>query len=298
MKDFDTIAVGDIKDNIIQKKSSISIPKLNRRQRTIISTALALSFILLIIMGGFLISNDKISTNLLMKNLKPSLEHPFGTDWLGRDMLARTFKGLTLSLSVGAIATSIGLFIAMVLGLLAATMGKFTDGLIAWTIDLFLSLPHIVALILISVVVGGGKKGVIIGVALTHWAGFTRVVRAEVMQIRHAEFIQVSRKMGKSSWWIATKHVLPHLIPQFFVGLILLFPHAILHEAAITFLGFGLSPHKPAIGIILSESMQYMSTGMWWLAFFPGLCLLLVVWSIHVIGDNLRAMIDPHSAHE
>jgi peptide/nickel transport system permease protein len=92
--------------------------------------------------------------------------------------------------------------------------------------------------------------------------------------------------------------MLPHLLPQLLVGLLLLFPHAILHEAAVTFLGLGLSPHQPAIGIILSESMRYLSTGMWWLAFFPGLCLLIVVRSFDVMGENLRRFTDPRRAQE
>lgn len=144
----------------------------------------------------------------------------------------------------------------------------------------------------------GGAKGVIIGVACSHWPNLTRIIRAEVLQLRTSQFVQVSRHMGRKRVWIAVKHMLPHLLPQFFVGLVLLFPHAILHEASITFLGFGLSPHQPAIGVILSESMKYLSVGMWWLAFFPGLSLLVVVRVFDMVGDNLRLLFDPHSGHE
>ena len=93
-------------------------------------------------------------------------------------------------------------------------------------------------------------------------------------------------------------HLLPHLVPQFFVGLILLFPHAILHEASVSFLGYGLPPEQPAIGIILSESMKYLSAGMWWTAVFPGLLLVLIVLLVDRLGDNLRMIIDPYSAQE
>jgi peptide/nickel transport system permease protein len=93
-------------------------------------------------------------------------------------------------------------------------------------------------------------------------------------------------------------HLLPHLVPQFFVGLILLFPHAVLHEASISFLGFGLPPEQPAIGIILSESMRYISTGMWWQAVLPGLTLVLIVLLVDKLGDNLRTILDPYSAQE
>lgn len=282
----------------VKKKPLIYISKLNRRQQTIVSSVLAAVLLLAIILGGLLISNERITTNLEIRNLSPSLEHPFGTDWLGRDMFARTVKGLTLSLSVGITAAAFSVLIALTLGMLAATMGKRIDTFISWLIDLFLSVPHLVSLILIAFTLGGGVKGVVVGVALTHWPSLARVIRAEVMQLRSAEFVGISRQFGKASWWIATRHILPHLIPQFFVGLVLLFPHAVLHEAAVTFLGFGLSPQQPAIGIILSESMKYLSTGMWWLAFFPGLALLIMVRSFDILGDNLHMLIDPHRGHE
>lgn len=282
----------------IAAKTTKNKPKLNRRQRTIISTIFAAILLIAIVLGGLLINNEKIGTSLETRNLPPSLQHPFGTDWLGRDMLARTIKGLTLSLGVGMLASVVSVFIALTLGMSAATMGKRVDELVSWLVDLFLSVPHIVTLILIAFCLGGGKKGVIVGVALTHWPSLTRVIRAEVMQVRSAEFVGVSAEFGKSRWWIATRHILPHLIPQFFVGLVLLFPHAVLHEAAITFLGFGLSPHQPAIGIILSESMGYLSTGMWWLAFFPGFALLVMVRAFDILGDNLHMLIDPHRGHE
>ena len=144
----------------------------------------------------------------------------------------------------------------------------------------------------------GGAFGVITGVAVTHWPSLTRVIRAEVMQIRSARYVQLSKHMGKSSCYIAVHHIIPHVFPQYLVGLILLFPHAILHEAGITFLGYGLPLDTPAVGIILSESMKYLSAGMWWLAIFPGLALLLVVQLIDLVGDYLKIYIDPHSSRK
>ena len=101
-----------------------------------------------------------------------------------------------------------------------------------------------------------------LGIALTHWPSLARLIRAEVLQLKESPYIQVAQKLGKSRWYIARKHMLPHLLPQFLVGLVLLFPHAILHESSITFLGFGLSAQQPAIGIVLSESMKHLVTGM------------------------------------
>ena len=283
---------------VVEKQSLYSRLKLNRRQRTLIIIVFSASLLIGIVMAGFLLSNERIITHFGERNLAPSLQHPFGTDWLGRDMFTRTIKGLSLSIGVGMIASTVSVLIALILGLAAATMGKTVDSVITWFVDLFLGIPHLVSLILIAFILGGGAKGVIIGVACTHWTSLTRVIRAEVLQLRTSQFVQASRHLGRSRWWVATRHILPHVLPQFFVGLVLLFPHAILHEASITFLGFGLSPHKPAIGIILSESMKYLSNGMWWLAFFPGLSLLTIVRAIDIIGDNLRMLLDPHRGHE
>ena len=98
--------------------------------------------------------------------------------------------------------------------------------------------------------------------------------------------------------YIAIKHMLPHIFPQFMVGLVLLFPHVILHEASVTFLGFGLGSEQPAIGIILSEAMRYIITGKWWLALFPGLSLIVIVLSFYVIGENVRKLLDVFAAYE
>jgi peptide/nickel transport system permease protein len=270
----------------------------NRRQKTLLLSILVGLLLLSIWLWGIWLDDETMATRLKEHNRPPSLEHPFGTDWLGRDMFARTVKGLSLSIMVGLSAAAASALFSLVLGLAAATMGKAADRIITWLIDLFLSVPHLVSLILIAFVFGGGAKGVIIGIALTHWPHLCRVIRAEILQLRSAEFVQLSRRLGKSRWWIATRHMLPHVMPQLLVGFLLMFPHAILHEASITFLGLGLPPDDPAIGVILSESMRYLSTGHWWLAFFPGLSLLIVVRAFDLLGENIRLLIDPHHFHE
>ena len=189
-------------------------------------------------------------------------------------------------------------FISAAVGCAAALGGKRVDAVISWMIDLMMGVPHIVLLVLISFALGKGFWGVTIGVAVTHWPSLARVVRAEVLQCRQSKFVEVARKLGQSPARIALRHMVPYVLPQFVVGLILLFPHAILHEASITFLGFGLPPEQPAIGVILSESMSYLSTGAWWLAVFPGLALMATVLLFDVAGQNLRKLVDPHTAQK
>lgn len=239
-----------------------------------------------------------LTTDFLNKKLAPCLEYPFGTDWLGRDMLVRTVKGLTRSLGIGLLAATVSAAVSVFLGTLSATMGKRTDAVVTTLIDLVMATPHLILLILVSFACGGGATGVIIAVAVTHWTRLARIIRAEILQLKQAEFIMVSRRLGKSPWWIARQHMLPHIVPQFTIGLILLFPHAILHAAGLTFLGFGLSPHNPSIGILLSESMRHISTGYWWLAILPGLSLLVTVKLFDVMGNCLRVITDPKTSQE
>ena len=268
----------------------------NRRSRTLVLIALCVIVLSILLLGTQLIGKAGLEISLQERNQPPTLAHPFGTDWLGRDMFTRTLHGLSLSLWVGLLTASFSAVIALVLGTLSATLGGKVDAFIIWIIDVFFSLPHLVLVILIAFAVGGGVKGLIIAITITHWMNLARLLRAEVLQIKSSDYVQLSSKLGHSPLWIARNHILPHLVPQFLVGLILLFPHAILHEAGLTFLGLGLPPEIPAIGIILSESMRYLSSGYWWLAVMPGVALLLAVKTFDILGQSLLALLNPKTS--
>ena len=272
--------------------------RCNRRTQLVLLTAGLSLLLLAIYLVGALIPESAYASDYLAAKLPPSWEHPFGTDSLGRDLLMRTLKGLSISMTVGIAASAISAVIAVLVGIAAATGAKWVDAVINWVIDLVMGVPHTILVILISFALGRGLKGLLIGIAATHWCSLARLIRGEVLQLRSETYIAVSRRLGKGSGWILLHHLLPHLVPQFFVGLILTFPHAILHEASISFLGFGLPPEQPAIGIILSESMKYLSTGMWWSAVFPGLLLVAIVLLVDRLGDQLRRILDPSSAQE
>lgn len=272
--------------------------RLTNRRATFFAALFAVVFLVVVVIVGAFLTQEAQRTDFLLKNLPPSIEHPFGTDWMGRDMLIRTVAGLSLSIVVGLGAAIASSLIALVLGFAAALGGKRVDAVVSWMIDLMMGIPHIVLLILISFALGGGFVGVMVGVALTHWASLTRVIRAEVLQCKQSDFVLAAQRLGRSKIWIAVKHMIPFVAPQFLVGLILMFPHAILHEAAITFLGFGIPPEQPAIGIILSESMGFLSSGMWWLAVFPGLALIACVLLFDLVGSSVRKLVDPASSQE
>ena len=272
--------------------------RLNRRTRVVLSACLIALVVLAAFAAGFLIPDSAVDTSVMEARQPPSWAHPFGTDALGRDLLARTLKGLSVSMTVGAAASLVSAVIAVLVGVAAAAGSKRVDAAVSWCIDLVMGVPHTVLIILISFALGRGLWGLLVGIAATHWTSLARLIRGEVMQLRNQQYIAVSRKLGKSGGWILTRHLLPHLVPQFIVGLILMFPHAILHEASISFLGYGLPPEQPAIGIILSESMQYISAGMWWPAVFPGAVLVGIVLLVDRLGEDLRMILDPYSAQE
>ncbi len=278
------------------KNKSPSI-KLNLRTKTMLVISLTVLLLLIIVINSLFIEPTQIKTNFSIMNQMPSFEHIFGTDWLGRDMFQRTMKGLGLSIQIGAGAAILSTIIAIALALISS-FSKYLDSFIMWVVDLFLSVPHILLIIIISISLGGGALGVILGVALTHWTTLTRVLRAEIKKIKTSDYVKLSKNLGKSKWFIFRKQIFPLIISQIIVGTILIFPHAIMHEAGVTFLGFGLSPHEPAIGIILSESMKYLATGDWWLALFPGIALLIVVLLFDIAGENIKKLLDPSSANE
>ena len=243
------------------------------RKKTLWLLGISLLFLILVTVLGIVWEDAAQQVDFARKNLPPGTDGLFGTDWMGRDMLKRTVAGLSLSIRLGLLTAAISAAVALALALLASLGGGLMDSLVCGLINLVMGIPHMLLLILISYSLGKGFRGVAAGIALTHWASLARLLRAEILQIRESPYVRIS-------------------------GLILLFPHAILHEAGVTFLGFGLSSEQPAIGVILSESMSYLITGKWWLALFPGAALVLVTLGFQAIGQSLGRLMDPGSAHE
>ncbi len=270
----------------------------NTRTKILVYMVLALIYLAGILVWGLLMDPEAYAVDYSVKFLPPGAGHLFGTDFMGRDMLLRCVKGLSTSIVIGVIASVVSSFIALAAGVAAAVVGGKLDSFVNWCVDLCMGMPHLVLLLLISFMLGRGMKGVMVGVALTHWPELTRIVRAEVLQIRSEQYVQAAYRLGKSRMQVAREHILPHVLPVYLIGVILLFPHAIMHEASITFLGFGLSAEEPAIGVILSESMKHIATGKWWLTLFPGIMLLAAIMLFDRIGEDLKRLWNPDSGNE
>lgn len=271
---------------------------MSNRKKVMFFIIISIIYLLGAFLWGLFMDPEQYAVNYSEKFVAPGGNHFFGTDFVGRDMFYRCIKGLSNSIVIGLLASLVSSVMALLLGIGAAIFGGWLDRFVNWCVDLCMGLPHLVLLMLISYMMGKGVYGVTVAVALTHWPALTRIVRAEVMQVRSSQYVQAAYKMGKTRFQVAFGHIVPHVLPAYLIGLVLLFPHAIMHEAAITFLGFGLPAEMPAIGVILSEAMNHIATGKWWLAVFPGLLLLIAVILFDVIGENLKKLWNPGSGNE
>ncbi|HVM18688.1 MAG TPA: ABC transporter permease [Egibacteraceae bacterium] len=268
---------------------------VDRRRRTLAYLGISLAVMTGVFVAGGLAADVAQTTSLPERNLPPSPAHWFGTDWLGRDVLARVLAGLRVSLVVGTTAVLLSASIAVLLACAAGVFGGAVDRIVSWLIDLFLALPHLVLLILLAFALGGGTEAVVLAVGLTHWPTLTRVLRGRAREVIASDYVAVSRQLGRSRTWITRHHLVGHLSGHLLVGAVLVFPHAVLHEAALSFLGLGIDPAEPSIGVLLAESMRHLTAGAWWLAVLPGLCLLVVVKLVDTIGHDVRALLDPRS---
>ena len=266
-------------------------PHRNARQKLWRTGALALG-LPAAILATTLLPLDAVSVDPVARGLPPSAAAPFGTDLLGRDVLARTLAALAVSVQVGVIAAAVSTALALALAL-AATFSRLADRVVGVMTELALGLPHFVLVLMVAYAAGGGMTGVILGVALTHWPRLSRVLRHEAQTVAAADYVRISRALGRSRGWIARHHMAPHLLPQLVAGFVLIFPHAILHEAGLSFIGLGIEPHLPSIGVMLAESLRGLMAGHWWVALFPGLGLVLLALSFEVFGETLRRAADP-----
>ncbi len=268
--------------------------RFRRSKLAVFGMAVLIFFVLLSIFAPFLTDYDPNRSNLRNRNLPPSREHLFGTDDMGRDVLARTIYGGRISLTVGLVSVGISLGIGVILGALAGFFGGMVDTVIMRIADVFYSFPFMILAITISAIFGPSIYNTMIILGVLSWPGPARLLRAEFLKLKHTDFSLAAATIGAGPARVMFRHILPNAVSPLLVSATLGVASAILSEAGLSFLGLGVPPPAPSWGNMLNRArpLHILATMPWmWLP--PGIAIFVVVLSINFVGDGLRDALDP-----
>lgn len=263
-----------------------------------VSATLVAAFVLAVLLVPPLAGLDEQAVDLGAKLLPPSLAHPFGTDDVGRDLLLRCVYGLRVSLLVGVVAALVATVLGTAVGAAAGALGGWTDRLLMRCVDAFSSVPHLLLGIFIVALFRPGVWPVVISVGLTHWVSTARIVRAEILSLRSRPYIDAAVSGGASRLRLARRHLVPGVLPQAALAAVLMIPHAIWHESALSFLGLGLPTHQASLGTLVQSARGTLLAGDWWPTLFPGLFIIVPTLAIAGLAGAWRERLNPRRRSE
>ncbi|MFF3016238.1 ABC transporter permease [Streptomyces sp. NPDC057939] len=279
-------------------KSRGTARRSHRTLRVRVCAALVAVIVLAVLLVPPLAQLDQQAVDLTAKLLPPSWEHPFGTDDVGRDLLLRCVYGLRVSLLVGLVAALVATVIGTAVGAAAGALGGWTDRLVMRAVDTLSSIPHLLLGIFIVAMFRPGVWPVIVSVALTHWLSTARIVRAEVLSLRSRPYVDAAVSGGASRWRVAVRHLVPGVLPQAGLAAVLMIPHAMWHESALSFLGLGLPSHQASLGNLVQTARGSLLAGDWWPTLFPGLLLIVPTLAIAGLAGAWRDRLNPRRRSE
>jgi peptide/nickel transport system permease protein len=280
--------------------------EMRRAMRSLVQAKwplLALFVLLLVVFAGifgpWISPLDPNRQDIMMRLADPLTEGRrnafflLGTDGLGRDVLSRLLYGARISLLVGVCAIMVGGTIGVVAGLIAGYFGGWIDDVIMRLGDIQLAFPFILLAIMFLVILGPGVMNIIIVLGVGQWVTYARIVRAQTLSLREKEYVEAARALGDSTFLIIFRTILPNIIAPLTVIASFNVASVILSEASLSFLGLGVPPNVPTWGAMLADSRDQLMANKWWLAFFPGIAIVLTVLAFNILGDWLRDFLDP-----
>jgi len=278
----------------LESPSRRALRRLLRRKGAVAGFVVIAVFVVLALFAPLIAPYDPIATSWTLVRKAPSAMHWFGTDELGRDVLARVVYGARASLLAGAIAVAIALGVGVPLGLLAGYRGGVIDALISRITDAMLACPFLILAIALAAFLGPSLGNAMIAIGVTTTPIFVRLTRGQTMSVKADDYVEAARAMGNPRWRIALVHILPNIMPALLVQATLSIAAAIIAEAALSFLGLGQQPPAPSWGSMLNAAQRFLTQAPW-IAVWPGLAIFLVVLSLNLVGDGLRDALDPRA---
>ncbi|HEX2555555.1 MAG TPA: ABC transporter permease [Microvirga sp.] len=268
--------------------------RLKRRRGAMVGLAVIVIVVLAAIFAPWISPYDPIQQSWSAVRKAPSAAHWFGTDEVGRDVLARILYGARASLLAGVMSVAIAIGIGVPVGLLAGYLGGVVDAVISRLTDAMLACPFLILAIALAAFLGPSLTNAMIAIGVTATPIFVRLTRGQVLATKSEDYVEAARAVGNPHWRIAVRHILPNVLPQLLVQATLTVATAIIAEASLSFLGLGQQPPTPSWGSMLNTAQRFLATGPW-MAVFPGLAIFVTVLSFNLLGDGFRDALDPRS---
>jgi peptide/nickel transport system permease protein len=249
--------------------------------------------ILIALLGPLLVRYDPLATEAALARVGPSIEHPFGNDASGRDVLSRVVYAIGLDLMVALVVSLLATIVGAAAGLVSGYVGGLFDQLLMRGVDILMAFPGFLLAVTVTAVLGNNVRTIVLALGIAYAPVAVRIVRAQVLSLREAQFIEASRAIGTPAWEIVVYHLLPNTYSVLLAQATLFMAWAVLDIAGLSFLGLGIKPPTPELGAMTADGAEHMVSGRWWMSVFPGGIIMLMALSFTLIGDGLRDLLDP-----
>ncbi|MBN1353038.1 MAG: ABC transporter permease [Candidatus Omnitrophica bacterium] len=266
--------------------------KLLHNRLALFGGAIIILLVVIAVFAPQIARHDPTGIDIKNALMPPSLEHPLGTDSLGRDLFSRMSYAARIALLIGFVAVGLAAIIGVMLGSLAGYLGGRSDSIIMRLVDIMLCFPRFFLILAVIAFIGPNIFNVMLIIGLTGWMGMARLIRAEILSLKTRDYISASKSLGASDFFIIMRHLIPNGIGPVLVSFVFGVASAILTEAGLSFLGLGVQPPEPSWGNILMEGKGVLGVG-WWVVLFPGLAILITVLAFNLLGEGLRDLLNP-----